>query len=122
LLVGALLSYLFFARESEVPQAQTTSGQIKAVVQPEPDDLFRMDSGDSKSSHATVTGDTSILNASGYITARLVATVSHDIARRYIRRATRQDMHMVFARTIRISNTSHVCLTSSRTSSPLNTL
>ncbi len=75
LFVGALLGYLIFGGESEVPHTQTLANRSKVVAHSEPGDNL----AEPAESNKAPAGPAPILNASGYITARLVATVSSEV-------------------------------------------
>ena len=75
LVVGTLLGYLIFGGESEVPRTQKLANPSEVVAHSEPDDNL----AESAESIIAPAGPAPILNASGYITARLVATVSSEV-------------------------------------------
>ncbi len=75
LVIGALLGYLIFGGESEVPHTQKLANTSKVVAYSEPGDNLAKPAA----SIIAPAGAVPILNASGYITARLVATVSSEV-------------------------------------------
>ncbi len=75
LVVGALLGYLIFGGESEVPHTQKLASPSEVAAHSEPDDNL----AEPAESIIAPAGPAPILNASGYITARLVATVSSEV-------------------------------------------
>lgn len=75
LVVGALLGYLIFGRDIEVPYTQKLAKPSQVGAYSEPGDNL----AESTKSIRAPTRPAPILNASGYITARLVATVSSEV-------------------------------------------